>query len=396
MPGPKRFLVTVLLAGALAAGWAPLLAQSDPQTRLRDVERAIDEGRSRTERLDREAEQINRELEQLQRASVESAARAQMQEDVVTDSETRLNAFRVEERQKLETLNRRRQTIDTILAALQRASRLPPEATMVSPDSAVESVRASLLLSAVIPELVAQSDALKAELSALRRIRSEIGTRRTGLANAQQRLEREQQAMQQLIDRKAALRNRVLAEGEEERRQIAALSTTAVDLRNLIDRLEDRDRRRSVAALPPPPRAAGPAGAFSRARGTLPLPARGRIAQHFGDEGESGVSVKGIVIETRATAQVIAPFDGRVAFAGPYRRYGLLLIIAHGEGYHSLLAGLGSIDVTVGQWVLAGEPVGRMGQADGQPPELYVEIRRNGEPINPQQWITATDARVSG
>jgi septal ring factor EnvC (AmiA/AmiB activator) len=102
------------------------------------------------------------------------------------------------------------------------------------------------------------------------------------------------------------------------------------------------------------------------------------------------------VIETRPAAQVIAPFDGRVVFAGDYRRYGQLLIIAHGEGYHSLLAGLGNIDVVVGQWVLAGEPVGRMTQADGRVPELYVEIRRNGEAINPQSWLATPDTKVSG
>jgi septal ring factor EnvC (AmiA/AmiB activator) len=388
---PSRLFVTLALGAAVVATAA--VAQPDPQQRLRNLEQAIEENRSRTERIDREADKLERELQQLQRASVDSAARTQMHEDSVTDNEFRLNAFRVEERQKLEALNRRRQSVDTMLAALQRAARVPPEATMVSPGSAVESVRASLLLSAVIPDLVAQSEALKAELAALRQIRSEITARRAGLAGAQQRLEHEQQALERLIERKAKLRDQLVAESTEERRQLAALSASAGDLRNLIDRLEERDRRRNVAALAAP-RPGGPA--FSRARGTLSLPARGQITQRFGDENPSGLSVRGIVIETRPAAQVIAPFDGRVVFAGDYRRYGQLLIIAHGEGYHSLFAGLGNIDVVVGQWVLAGEPVGRMTQADGRVPELYVEIRRNGEAINPQSWLATPDTKVSG
>ena len=84
-------------------------------------------------------------------------------------------------------------------------------------------------------------------------------------------------------------------------------------------------------------------------------------------------------------------------FAGAFRRYGELLIIAHGEGYHTLLAGFASIDGIVGQWLLAGEPVGKMGQLDSQrKPELYIELRQNGEPINPIPWLATTETKVSG
>jgi septal ring factor EnvC (AmiA/AmiB activator) len=104
---------------------------------------------------------------------------------------------------------------------------------------------------------------------------------------------------------------------------------------------------------------------------------------------------KGITIETRSAAQVIAPYAGQVVFAGQFRGYGLLLIIEHGEGYHTLLAGMDRIDSTVGQRVVAGEPVGVMGQTEGKP-TLYVELRRNGQPVNPLPWLTARKDKVSG
>ena len=101
--------------------------------------------------------------------------------------------------------------------------------------------------------------------------------------------------------------------------------------------------------------------------------------------------------QTRGGAQIVAPYDGRIVFAGPFRRYGQLLIIAHGEGYHTLLAGFASIDGVVGQWLLAGEPVGKMGQQESQrKPELYIELRQNGEPMNPLPWLAATETKVSG
>ncbi len=134
---------------------------------------------------------------------------------------------------------------------------------------------------------------------------------------------------------------------------------------------------------------------FSRAEGDMPFPARGRIVVKFGQNGEDQTPSKGITIETRVNAQVVAPYDGQIVFAGPFRGYGLLLIIEHGEGYHTLLAGMSRIDGTVGQHLAAGEPVGVMGQPEGKP-LLYVEFRHNGQPVNPLPWLTARKAKVSG
>ncbi len=116
---------------------------------------------------------------------------------------------------------------------------------------------------------------------------------------------------------------------------------------------------------------------FSSVRGTLPLPAKGKIVALYGQDDENGVPRKGVVIATRDHAEVVAPYDGRIVFAGRFRHYGQLLIISHGEGYHTLLAGMSRIDGVVGQWVLAGEPLGQMGNgsSDGLPgsqPRLYV------------------------
>lgn len=134
---------------------------------------------------------------------------------------------------------------------------------------------------------------------------------------------------------------------------------------------------------------------FSQGQGHMPFPARGKVVSRYGQTNDVGVVNKGIGIATRKNAQVIAPYDGQVAFAGPFRGYGLLLIIEHSEGYHTLLAGMARIDANVGQRLLAGEPVGIMGQDEAKP-TLYVELRRNGQPVNPLPWLTAQKSKVSG
>ena len=93
---------------------------------------------------------------------------------------------------------------------------------------------------------------------------------------------------------------------------------------------------------------------------------------------------------------MVAPSDGKIVFAGLFKGYGQLLIIAHGGGYHSLLAGFERIDANVGQAVQAGEPVGRMGGDDANKPTLYVEVRQKGEPVNPIPWLVAGARKVSG
>ncbi|MEK9724201.1 MAG: peptidoglycan DD-metalloendopeptidase family protein, partial [Rhodospirillaceae bacterium] len=135
---------------------------------------------------------------------------------------------------------------------------------------------------------------------------------------------------------------------------------------------------------------------FDVAKGRLPFPAIGKAVASYGQPIAQGRTHKGLTLETAQAAQVIAPYEGNVAFAGPFRGYGELLIIEHNGGYHTLLAGMARIDVAVGQWVLVGEPVGTMGREGARTPALYLEIRRKGQPINPLPWLAVRKGKVSG
>ncbi len=147
-----------------------------------------------------------------------------------------------------------------------------------------------------------------------------------------------------------------------------------------------------------------PAIPFASARAKLPIPAQGRRALAFGERTQYGGQSKGVVIETRNGAQITAPCDGWIVYAGEFRSYGQLLIINAGDGYHILLAGLSQIDVQPGQFVLAAEPVGTMagvatrsanaGQVGA--PVLYVEFRKDGRPIDPDPWWASGQQKVQG
>jgi septal ring factor EnvC (AmiA/AmiB activator) len=139
-----------------------------------------------------------------------------------------------------------------------------------------------------------------------------------------------------------------------------------------------------------------PAYAFSSLKDKLEFPVAGRLLTGWNEDDGTGFPLKGMLFETDPGALVTTPADGWVVYAGPFRSYGQLLILNVGENYDLVLAGMNRIDAAIGQFVVAGEPVGRMKSrrlasagalalASGSP-TLYIEFRKDGEPIDPAPW----------
>ncbi len=125
------------------------------------------------------------------------------------------------------------------------------------------------------------------------------------------------------------------------------------------------------------------------------MPVAGSVVGHFG-QGPNALLDQGITIAVEDRRLVRAPRGGRVAFAGPFKGFGLLLIIEHGDEYHSLLSGLSRLAVPVGAAVRTGQMVGTLEPIQGDTAQLYVELRRRGVPVNPLPWLAAGQDKVRG
>jgi len=112
----------------------------------------------------------------------------------------------------------------------------------------------------------------------------------------------------------------------------------------------------------------------------LNTPVRGRLVVRYGEKTALGLKSDGWRIRTRGDALVMAPADGVVKFADSFRGFGKVVIMSHKNGYNTVMTNMGSIDVLVGQEVLAGEPIGRMNE---NKPEMYLEVRRGKNSVNP-------------
>jgi septal ring factor EnvC (AmiA/AmiB activator) len=419
--------LALLIAGAVAGVSAPVAAENDPaaiEQQLHEIERDIEADSARAHRLEAAAGEQARQLDVL-RAEMQAAARAvQAHEGAVTRLERERSALQDEMAEKRAALVVRRGELGATLAALQRIALRPSAALLVAPGDPNDVVRSGLLIRTVVPRIEARAEALRGDLAALAALDTELAENRRDLAAAGAGLVVERGRLSALVTEKDALLD---ATRVERAAAVARVDQLTEQSRNLTELLDALLRQYEMAKAEPQPRPGAPASepapavvtpSVSGAEGRLTPPAHGEVVVAFGDHTEFGAASRGVTWRTRPGATIVAPWDGRVVFAGPFRHFGPILIIDHGEGYHSLIAGLGRTDARIGQWVLAGEPVGMTGEAPpttgdrrgdnggGGPsarpeqpaegPTVYVEFRRNGQPINPLPWLAASLDRTDG
>lgn len=350
----------------------------------------------------------------------------------------------------------RRALLSEVLAALQRMGLNPPPAILVTPDDALASVRSAILLGAVVPEMRAETERLTIDLTELGRLTESIAEERARLQTARAAQAEEQARLTVLVEEKRAVERSTAQALTEQEERAAALAAEARDLQALImslesdiqsareaaerarieaeqaeqqareERLEaerlaqesqERAARERLEAAREAERAArerleasrqraeelaarrtriAPSRPFAELAGQLEWPVAGRTITAFGDEDGLGSLARGDTLQTTANAIVTSPADGWVLYAGPFRAYGNLLILDAGDGYHMVLAGMDRIEVSQGQFVAGGEPVGVMGSirlagvtaaaTENDSPTLYVEFRKNGTPVDPAPW----------
>jgi murein hydrolase activator len=252
---------------------------------------------------------------------------------------------------------------------------------------------------------------LSGDLASFAQVRHLIEARKPDLDKEAAALDQANDTLASLIARRADLTAALLPD-DGKLQGVAQLGDQASDLFDLIKRADatadQHDKDRSVQlhvsllikkkGAPPPLDPTRPADlrALDAPKATMLWPAAGELTKRFGEADRFGRPNQGLSINADPTSLVVAPFDGRVEYAGPFRGYGLILIIRHGGGYHSLLAGLGRVDVSPGQWLLAGEPVGVTPDAADKNGSvgLYLELRRDGRPVDPQSRLPSRDDKA--
>ncbi len=385
----RRLICSVTLGAALVFGSFTLPATQEVDSnaqRLKDLQAQIEASQKRKKIALIAARSAESDSERTRQQMIALTAEIRSGEALSETLEDKVDTLEKDVEIKTHVLDGRRQDIAELLGALERLAARPAALSFLQPGEAIKTARSASLLSSLIPEVEKKIALIKLDLADLATAEASLIEERSKHGDQLAAMEVQRIELKNIVKARQAEAKKARGNVSEETKRVAKMVREARSLEELIAKLNAEAAR--AASAQAVDRGAIPLnGRFVKARGKLPQPVSGKISERFGKKLLVG-TLKGIRIKARSKAQVIAPFDGQVVFAGPFRHYGQLIIIRHGDGYHSLLAGIDNIYVTTGQWLLGGEPVGIMSPSASPLPELYLELRRKGRPFNPKSWLT--------
>jgi septal ring factor EnvC (AmiA/AmiB activator) len=262
-----------------------------------------------------------------------------------------------------------------LLPIMQRLSAAPAATLLAVPESAADSVRGILILQSIAGAIEQRSAAVKAEAQLVAGLQGQIVRQQAVLAAAAAAQKQAELALSAQIDEARAAETADADTAVEEAAAAAAANAKIRDLTGMVASLQGGQPQAAAAA---------PFGGFA--------PVAGTVTESYGDPTVAGPA-QGTTYEAAPGARVVAPCAGPVLFADRFKSYGLLVILGCGADNDFVLSGMQRLDVSAGQRVARGQPIGEMPGFDPKKPAdeplLYVEFMQNGAPVNPSAWLAS-------
>ncbi|MEO0061801.1 MAG: hypothetical protein RLZZ08_361 [Pseudomonadota bacterium] len=386
----------------LTPGQTPAYASAD-ETRaaMRAALRERQQAETRSARLEGEAAAARSAADRTAHEAAALAARVQQAEAGIAAATARIALVDKERANLRELLGREQGPVIRLTAAMQQFSRRPIALAMLRPGSVDDVVHTRALLATAVPQVNARTGVLRARLARSRALRAEAQAAVKVLRAEQQRLGERRTQLAALETRQRLTSRQAIGTADREAERALALGEQARDLDALVQELDRAGSLRAqLAALPGPvmrpaapqsarvDRAGESQGSPDSSSGHAPprpfiLPVTGRTLAGFGSP-LNGMASKGLTLAPAPGAQVVSPAAGRVAFAGPYRGYGRIVIVEHSGGWTSLVTGLARTDVQVGDVLVGGAPLGIAARAR---PAVTLELRQLGQPVDPLPFV---------
>lgn len=323
----------------------------------------------------------DREVSSLQKRLAQAAEQYRRQQGLCIKTEERLKNLEWEKTQKTARLEKQVVKINTYLSALQKVKLVAPTAILSSAMTPERLVQSTIMLNAFIRHILSSTEALRAEISQLTVVKSSIEREKLSAKKMAERYNEKHKEVETLLkERRKTLKQEIQQRKKLEQR-INHLARESTNLHELIQRIEGSQRKAAKRAS-----ARTSLHYTPTAIGYGVKPVMGPVISSFGKK-HPGMDTEGtgLVFQVPGNALVYAPTNATVAYAGPFRKYNQILILSHHGKYHTLLIGLEEVEVSVGQTVLAGEPVGYT--APKNPSHVYVELRENEKPVDPTPWF---------
>ncbi len=347
------------------------------------------------------SDQLSAEATSLRQKLIATAARIENLEQETVSLGEEIDRLEKQDAELTAGFERDRISVTRLLAILERLQHDMPPALAVRPDDALAAARGSMLVGASLPPVYAEAAQLARRINALKETRSALVKRRAEASATAEQLTKARADLETLTAQKEAEAETAGNEYGALKTKLADIAAKAADFQALVSRVAalrhsggDEEGITIVTA-------SNSGGLGPLTKGSLLPPVVGTIVQGHDQAVETSRN-PGLTYLTRAAAQVIAPADSRVLFAGPYHKSGQVLILEITTGYDLVLAGLGRVTVRLNDEVLAGEPVGAMpveansAVAGLQAERLYFELRQNGHGLDPRPWLSLELRKAKG
>ncbi|WP_341760318.1 murein hydrolase activator EnvC family protein [Candidatus Endowatersipora endosymbiont of Watersipora subatra] len=329
------------------------------------------------------------DLLDIKRSLVENTQRSKNLEQAITKIESRLKDYQKKGITVLESLTHQRLVLTEILISLQHMGGNPLSAIWGHPKDALQVVRSTILLGTILNHIQNEIDKLLLDFRIIAVVRKHIKNEKNKLIATFQHLSENEVKLTLLIEKNQKKILQFKKKKDEQNIRASELLATVIFLEKELQNPDPENRESKRTAIER-------TQAFSQLKGMLPFPVIGIQLHGFGSQDQLEERAKNIALSTNIHAKVRSPADSLVAYVGPFRSYGTLLILKVGQGYYILLSGMKEIHVSKGQFILKGQTVGYMGERPFLPlssrkigsrrPVLYIEFRKDGKPIDPAPW----------
>nr|WP_294523069.1 peptidoglycan DD-metalloendopeptidase family protein [uncultured Rhodopila sp.] len=401
-------MVVPAIAGAAAPG------EDATRRDLRDAERLKGEQLAAEKEAAARAARAAAEALKLAYERADAAAKLRLAEAATADAAARIDALAEQRRDAEQRLKQRAEALQPLLPLIERLSLYPAETLLAVPAPPESALRGVLVLQSLSRQLEVEAEALRRDQAKVDAATDALHEAAPRLAEAEAAQKREGDALDKAIADAHAAQAAAEAQAKQAASQAELAAARTDSLRAALAALEaqrrtdeakaredaaraERQKRAAEAqaarereAVAAHPAGAGSIAAATGPRGQLQPPVIGVVVKGWGEETDGGPAT-GVSYHAPPGARVISPCGGRVVFANEFRSYGLLLIVDCGGGYHVVLSGFEHLDVRLGQSIVSGEPVGVMANwepgSSARRPALYVELRHDGQPINPAPWL---------
>ncbi len=381
-----RWPAFLCIAALTAAGVAAHATQGSDAGALAQAKREAAEANARVRALEGRAQTATDAAERARAESEALAARLEAAEADLTAAERRIAVIQALQAGQRARLAERQQPLIRLTGALQTMARRPSALALVQPGSVHDTVHIRSLLEAALPEIRRRTADLRAEVDRANGLRDGLVAARAELLASQEILRTRRVELAAFESRQRARSSILSGLALTESDRALAFDEEAHALaRSIGERVYQARLAAELGALGGPLPRPGPPPERTAAGIPYRLPVEGRLVTGVGEISDGGVHSRGLTFETAAGAEVVAPANGRIVYAAPFRSYGRVVILDHGQGWSSVITNLEDIDVAAGANVRGGMRLGRSGT--GNMPRVTVELRRAGRPVPIAQLI---------